>query len=263
MIFLTIILFIIGICVGSFLNVLIDRLPRGESVFKGRSHCESCKKTLSPLDLFPLFSFIFLLGKCRYCRKPIGWYYPLVELVTGILFVLTYFFILQHGYLVFSIWYLVELGFLLFIVSSLVVIFFTDLKYGIIPDKIIAVAVIVTFLYKILNTTYDILPFFLSGLGAFLFFLLLFLITRGKGMGFGDVKFALLIGLVLGFPKIVVGLYVAFLTGAVVGIILILWRKKQLRGATIPFGPFLVAGTCIGLFWGDFIWQQVVLGLPL
>ncbi|HEX8932138.1 MAG TPA: prepilin peptidase, partial [Patescibacteria group bacterium] len=87
MIFSLIILFILGICIGSFLGVIVDRLPRGESIIKGRSYCEFCKKKLTFLDLFPVFSFIFLGGRCRYCHKKLSWYYPLIELLTGLSFV--------------------------------------------------------------------------------------------------------------------------------------------------------------------------------
>ena len=258
-------LFILGLSVGSFLNVLIDRLPREEQVFKGRSYCESCRKTIKWYDLIPILSFIILKAKCRYCRLPLSYYYPLVELTTGALFVAISIFV--NNNFQFSIFNFQSnpnfqldkvsaLGYYLFIASSLVVIFFVDLKYGIIPDVIIYSAIAVSFLYIILNTYY-LIPLVAAAVGSFLFFLIIFLATRGRGMGFGDVKFAFLMGLLLGFPKTIPGLYVAFLTGAVVSIILILIGKKKFRGSTVPFGPFLVIGTLISLFWGDIILQTV------
>lgn len=250
-----IIIFISGLCVGSFLNVLIDRLPREESVIKGRSHCEKCKKELAWLDLIPLVSFLSLQGKCRYCRTRLSFYYPIIELTTGVLFVTTLY--LLGGIRIYDLRFMISLGYYLFITSSLIVVFFTDLKYGIIPDKVIVPAILISFLYLILNTNYLILPHLLSALGACLFFLILFLITKGKGMGFGDVKFAFLMGLVLGFPKIIVSLYIAFLTGAIIGCILIIWRKRKLKGASIPFGPFLVLGTFIAIFWGELVLQKI------
>lgn len=268
--------FILGLVVGSFLNVLIDRLPRNETFLKGRSYCENCKKKLAWYDLVPLFSFILLKGKCRYCKSPISFYYPVVELMTGVLFVLVainfQFSIFNSSLMVFI--------FQLFIVSGLIVVFFTDLKYGIIPDKIIYPAIFVTFLFQIINSQVFLSqgntltfvkesPFiflnsqlstlnyyFLSAFGAFFFFLLLFLITRGKGMGFGDVKFSFLMGLFLGFPKIIIAFYVAFLTGALLSLILILWGKKKIK-ATIPFGPFLVLGTLISMFAGEFLISKI------
>ncbi len=262
---LLIFVFLIGLFVGSFLNVLADRLPREESVIKGRSHCEKCKKELTWYDLIPLLSFVFLRGKCRYCKAKLSFYYPVVELTTGILSVITAIFILNGfqffplrqgfaGQAISNFQLSISLIYYLFIVSSLIVIFFADLKYGIIPDKIVFPAIIISFLYLILNTNYLIHLY--SAFGACLFFLILFLITKGRGMGFGDVKFAFLMGLILGFPNIVVSLYIAFLTGAIVGIILILWRRKKVFGTAIPFGPFLVLGTLIAIFYGNFIAQN-------
>ena len=247
-------IFLIGLLVGSFLNVLIDRLPREEQVFKGRSYCESCRKTIKWYDLIPLLSFIILKAKCRYCRFPLSLYYPLVELVTGVVFVSIFIFVSDGSirYHVLSIKYISELLYYLFIGSALIVIFFADLKYGIIPDVITYSAVAVSFLYTILNTYY-IVPFIAAAVSSFLFFLIIFLATRGRGMGFGDVKFAFLIGLLLGFPKTIISLYVAFLTGAIISIILVLTGKKKFRGSTVPFGPFLVIGTLIALLWGDIL----------
>lgn len=246
----------LGFIVGSFLNVLVDRLPKDESVVIGRSHCDKCKKTLAWYDLIPLFSFISLKGKCRYCNTRLSLYYPTIELTTGILFVLVFLFVSKESsvYQVLSIMYIWELLYYLFITSSFIVIFFTDLKYGIIPDKVLFTAILVSFIYILLNTYY-LMPI-LSAVGACLFFLFLFLITKGKGMGFGDVKFAFLMGLVLGFPNIIVGLYVAFLTGALIGCILIIWRKRRMFGTAIPFGPFLVFGSLVAIFFGESISQS-------
>lgn len=250
--------FILGLFVGSFLNVLADRLPREESVIKGRSHCEKCKKNLEWYDLIPLFSFLQLRGKCRYCRSPLSFYYPVVELVAGVMFVLVFLFVNQGSsmYHVLSIKYIWELLYYLFIVSSLIVIFFADLKYGIIPDKIVFPAIAITFFYFIINHSSLIINNLLSALGACLFFLFLFLITKGRGMGFGDVKFAFLMGLILGFPNIIIALYAAFLTGAAVGIILILWKRKKAFGTAIPFGPFLAIGTLAAVFFGNLVTQS-------
>ena len=265
-----ILIFILGLFVGSFLNVLADRLPREESVIQGRSHCEKCKKNLRWFDLIPLLSFIFLKGRCRYCSTSLSLYYPIVEFTTGILFVITFIFISANFkflffnfYSILNFKFLIELIYYLFIVSSLIVVFFADLKYGIIPDKIVFSAIVITFLYLLTNHSSFIVSHLLSALGACFFFLLLFLITRGKGMGFGDVKFAFLMGLILGFPNIVVSLYVAFLTGAIVGSILVIWRKKKTFKAAIPFGPFLVLGTLLALFWGEIIFPKAIMLMGL
>lgn len=254
-------LFTVGLVVGSFLNVLIYRLPHNLPIL-GRSFCPHCKKKIAWHDNIPLISFILLKGRCRKCRSPIGWQYPTVELVTGVLFVLVFLFLPSESikYQVFSIKYLFSLGYYLLIISSLAAIFFTDLKHGIIPDRIIYPTATILFLYLILSTKYLIPNHFLSALGAFLFFLFLFFITRGRGMGFGDVKLAFLMGLFLGFPNIIVALYVAFLTGAAVSLILVLWGKKKLSGGTVPFGPFLVFATLLAFFAGEELLRLV---LPL
>ncbi|MBI2028739.1 MAG: prepilin peptidase [Candidatus Levybacteria bacterium] len=253
-------IFLVGTAIGSFLNVLVDRLPRGEGVFGGRSHCDKCKKDLAWYDLIPLFSFLILRGKCRYCHTPLSLYYPVVELTTGILFVLVFVFLgarIMNQEL--RILDYITLVYYFIIISSLIVVFFTDLKYGIIPDAIVAPSIFVSFPYLFFNHYSLILNHLLSGGGAFLFFLFLFLITKGRGMGFGDVKLSFLLGLVLGFPKIAVALYISFLTGAIVGCILIIWKRKRLHGTKIPFGPFLVFGTLLTIFLGEQI-MQIMLG---
>ncbi|MDP1722708.1 MAG: prepilin peptidase [Candidatus Gottesmanbacteria bacterium] len=228
------IVFIFGLAVGSFLNVLIDRLPRGEDVITGRSVCDHCKKVLRWYELIPLLSFFLQRGRCRRCHEKLFWQYPVVELVTAVGFVY-----LQSQALEFP-QSLALVGWLLFF-CSLLVIFVADFKYQIIPDSMVIIGIVGVLLQG--------QALWLSALGAGGFFFLLWLVTRGKGMGLGDVKFAFLMGLLLGFPNIIVASYLAFLTGAVVGVILILTGKTQLR-AHIAFGPFLVLGTIIALGWG-------------
>lgn len=238
-----VILFVFGLFVGSFLNVLIDRLAADESIFFPRSHCDFCKKPLAWYDLIPVFSFVFLRGKCRFCHSPISIQYPVVELVTGSMFVAV-FQITNYQLLITLIYYL-------FIVSSLIVIFFTDLKYGIIPDKIVFPSIVVSFVVLISQYPSILISHFFSALGAFLFFLAIYLISHGRGMGFGDVKLSFLLGLFFGFPQTIYVLYIAFLTGALFSIILIILRKKRLK-ETIVFGPFLVIASLLVLFFGAF-----------
>lgn len=259
-------IFLSGLFIGSFLNVLINRLPNGRSIL-GRSECDHCHKTLNWRDLIPIISFIYLKGKCRYCHHKLSYEYPLLEITTGTLFVLTYllvnlkFFLsivnletlLMSDVLVvltsvpLTSFMLASYLFALSIISIFIVIFFADLKYGIIPDRMLLPAAVIISLWLIIFDQPQIINHLLSGLGAFLFFLLIFGLTRGRGMGFGDVKFAFIIGLLLGFPGTVLALYIAFLTGGIIGIILILWKKKRLKSA-VSFGPFLVAGTLISFF---------------
>jgi len=238
-------IFVFGLIVGSFLNCVIYRLGAGGSFLKGRSFCPHCKHTLSWPDLIPLFSFFLLKGKCRYCQKPISWQYPLVELTTGILFLLIIHYTFPNFLL--SIFYSL-------ISSFLIVIFVYDLEHYIIPDKVIYPAIIITFVFNILNSYLlnhkSILSPLLAALGASAFFLTIVLMSRGKWMGWGDVKLAFLMGLFLGYPNILVALFLAFFIGAIVGLILIALGKKTLK-SEIPFGPFLVTGTFLAIFLGE------------
>jgi len=240
--FFYLIIFVFGLAVGSFLNSVIYRLEKNESFLKGRSYCPHCKHILSWQDLIPTLSFLILKGKCRYCHQKISWQYPLVELVIAILFVL----ILHNTFpnFLFSIFY--------FLLSSfLIIIFVYDLKHYLIPDKVIYPAIFTSFLCNlILHSKFYILNSIYSALGASAFFLSIFLISRGKWLGFGDVKLGFFMGLFLGFPNVLVALFFAYLIGAIIGIGLVLAKKKTLK-SEVPFGPFLVAGTFIALFFGN------------
>lgn len=219
--------FIVGLCVGSFVNVLIDRLPKGQDIVGGRSRCDFCKKNLRWFELIPVLSFFLQGGKCLRCHAPLSLQYPAIELLTGLGFFLFYQQIPN-----------------LLIFISLLVIFVADSKYEIIPDSMVALGLLGSLLQE------DLLQNWPSAIGAAAFFLFLFFITKGRGMGFGDVKLAFLLGLILGFPNIVVALYFAFLTGAAIGIILMVGGKKSLK-SHVPFGPFLILGTLFALLYGS------------
>lgn len=243
-------LFLFGSAIGSFLTVVIDRLPRNISVIHGRSFCENCKHTLAWNDLIPVFSYILLRGRCRYCKKSFGPHYVFMEAIVGLLFIIVYFSTIGstpvfeggENALAFVLLYRI------LVVCILFVIFFIDFRHSIIPFSSLlflgALGIINLTLHKEL-----LLQTLATAAAAFLFFLLIHLITRGKGMGFGDVLLAFVMGLLLGFPTTVVAVYIAFLTGAVVSLILLLGGKKKLKSA-IPFGPFLVGGTFLCLLWG-------------
>lgn len=257
-------IFIFGTFIGSFLNVLIDRPARGETVFWGSSHCEKCNHKLVWNDLIPLWSYIRLGGRCRYCRSPIPFWLPLVELATGLMFVLiTCFFSPPSGEL--SLINIATLLHCYLVGSLLLVIFFSDLKYHLIYDSIVYLAIGVTLLYhlfcffmpNVLPITHYPLPItnylFSAFLSAAFFYLLYALgpkIFHQDTMGLGDVKLAFLMGLLLGYPKIIIALYLAFLTGALVGVILILVKKAE-RRSQIAFGPFLVGATFVVWFFGE------------
>jgi len=269
-------LFVLGLCVGSFLDVLAERLPKGENVIQGRSHCDFCKHTLLWYELIPLLSFFIQQGKSRCCKKQLSLQYPLSELATGVGFVLIYSFqsfLLRQGYGgqaavspdIIGVSFQMDIQSLLNIVritsyfvllSSFTVIFISDLKYEIIPIEMIIVGFITALIYHGITfiNFITVINVIFSGFSAGLFFFSLWFFTKGKAMGDGDIYLATLIGFLLGFPDIVIALYAAFLTGAMVGIILILRRKKSLK-AHIPFGPFLIIGYGITIMWGEQILQ--------
>jgi leader peptidase (prepilin peptidase)/N-methyltransferase len=233
-----ILIFLLGLVIGSFLNSIIYRLSTGESFLFKRSFCPHCKHQLSWQDLIPIFSFLILRGKCRYCSQKISLQYPLVELATGLLFVS--FFIFHSSF------------FIYIIACFLIIIFVYDLKHYLIPDKIIYPAIAITFLYQLFR-----IPDFkllvsplLSALLASLFFLAIVLVSRGKWMGVGDIKLAFFIGLFLGWPNILVALFLAFFIGAIIGVGLIVSGKKNLK-SEVPLGPFLVTGTFMAMLWGQ------------
>jgi len=255
-IFFVFFFFILGLFFGSFLNLISDRLSRNEKI-TGRSYCENCKKTLSWKDLIPLLSFVWLKGKCRYCHVKLSNYYLFSEILTGILFVLTFIYISTGTIfppkadqpLADNFQFSIAAIYYFFIISAMIVIFFADLRHGIIPDKVVLSAVTVTLAWLLfINHQSLFINHLISAAGAFLFFLFLFLITKGKGMGFGDVKLSFLMGLVLGYPGVFYSIYLAFLTGGAFAIILLLWKKKELK-SQVAFGPFLVASFLLVLYF--------------
>lgn len=257
--------FSFGLIIGSFLNSIIYRLSLPQKIKARRSFCPHCGHPLQWKDLIPLFSFLILRGRCRYCQKPISWQYPLVEFATGILFLLITNYQLSAATYQPNLEFFFREFFLLLISCFLLIIFVYDLRHFIIPDQIIYPAIAITFLYQLLGafdfrvldssfkfqTSNLINPLF-SALLALVFFFAIFLISRGKWLGFGDVKLAFLMGLFLGFPEILAALFFAFSIGAIIGLGLIISKKKHLQ-SKIPFGPFLVTGTFIALFWGRVI----------
>lgn len=254
--FLSFLLFSVGASVGSFLNVLIDRIPKGEKLFLSRSSCDNCHKLLFWFDLIPVFSWLILKGKCRYCKNKISARILFVEILAGLVFLFAYF----YNNLMFldfqSAFNFQFIHYLLFIIifSCLLVIFFTDFEYGIIPDLMLIVFGLASLILKFIQEA-NLIKDFLTGVFSFLFFLFIFFVTRTKGMGFGDVKFSFLIGFFLGWPMNLISFYASFLTGAVASLILIMLGKKKFRKDSIAFGPFLIIGFVLAFFWGEGIWQ--------
>jgi leader peptidase (prepilin peptidase)/N-methyltransferase len=247
-----IIFFLFGLIIGSFLNVLVYRIRTAETIL-GRSHCQKCKKTIRWYDNIPLLSFVLLKFKCRECGEKISWQYPLVEFFTGVVFAIlaNQYFVLENV----ATWPIV--GVMLFLVSALVVIFVYDILYMEIPSLVLFPAIALALVFNFfLDWGKDFSVIWerasvsgiLAGAGAFLFFFCLSFFSREKWMGMGDAYLVILLGIILGWPKILLGLFLAFAIGAVYGIILIGLKKKKMK-SQLPFAPFLILGTFIALFY--------------
>lgn len=234
---------LLGMTIGSFLNVCIDRLPSHQSLVFPASRCTSCQRRLSVKDLIPVFSYIWLRGRCRYCQTPIPRRLLWVEIGTGAIFAFLYWY---YG---FSI----ELGVVAFYFCLFLIILVIDFEHHLILNKVIYPSVVVALALSIFLPELDSVPSIASaaaggavGLGLFL---LIAIVSRG-GMGWGDVKMAALIGLVTGFPLIFVTILLAVILGGLVAWILILLKVKS-RKQSIPFGPFLSLATMATLLWGS------------
>ena len=267
---LTVLFTLVGIAIGSFLNVCIDRLPQSKSIVRGPSHCDSCGRRLSLPDLIPLVSYLWLRGRCRYCKARIPLRVLLVELLAGLLFFLAFWrFGLTPEFALSAFWCCVFL-----------VVIFIDWERQLILNKVtypMAVMALVILALDWFIPDARILgnlafwpgdkPAILSGVigGAIgLAFFLLVAFINPRGMGMGDVKLAGLIGLVTGFPLVVVALLIGILLGGVAAIVLLSLRLKG-RKDVIPYGTFLAIGPIVTLFWGTdiFSWYQGLFGFSL
>ena len=231
--------FLVGTIIGSFLNVIIYRIPIGESIISPPSHCGNCDSRLRPLDLIPILSWIALKGKCRYCSSKISYRYPFVELLTGGLFLFTYIAVGIDQKLVA---YLV-LGCMLIINT------FIDMDHFILPNIILLFGLIA---FVPLTVFLPFISWRDSFLGAFVGavpLLILFLLTKGRGMGPGDVKFMGVIGLYLGWKLSLLTLFLSFILGGIFGILLLATRIKDKTDA-IPFGPWIALAAFISMYWG-------------
>lgn len=238
--YLSVVSLLAGLVVGSFLNVVIYRVPRKESLVRPGSHCPRCGHAIRWYDNVPVVSWLALHGRCRDCGNAISWRYPFVEGLTGILFLAAFLAFGPGGRM------LLNWGFLAVLVS----LFFIDLDYLIIPDRIVLPAAAIGLAAAIALQPSEWWQYVVAGLGAAGFLFLIALIWAG-GMGFGDVKMALLMGFVLG-SRVIVGLFAAFLLGGVVGVALVATGMRS-RKDHIPFGPFLALGSTVALFWGESI----------
>jgi leader peptidase (prepilin peptidase)/N-methyltransferase len=230
---LTVFLLVSGLCVGSFLGALTSRYPKGDSITNGRSKCDECSQQIEWYDNIPILSFLLLSGKCRKCNKKISIRNPLIEIAGALGFVI----------IGLNIFYLL-------IFCILLSIFIIDFEYQIIPDDFVFFGIGITLIYIFLFRESTLYTSILAGFLASCFLLLIHIFTKGRGMGLGDVKFAVLGGMITGLNYVVPWLFVAFLTGAIVGIILIARGKAGLKDK-IAFGPFLVIAIPISLIFGQ------------
>ncbi|MCH7733462.1 MAG: prepilin peptidase [Candidatus Marinimicrobia bacterium] len=237
---------IFGLMVGSFLNVCIYRIPREESIVHPRSHCPHCNFQLRFWENIPVLSYLFLRGLCSNCKTTISFKYIFVELLTALLFILLY----NHYGLTFD--FVMSIIF----ICVILVITFIDIDYQIIPNQLLLVGVIPA-VYQIIsvgfqNSSSYFIGAFGLGIGILLISLMGKVLFKKESMGMGDVKFAALIGLLLGWQNGLLAVFLAFLSSAIIILILLPFSKISF-GQRIPFGPFLSLGTIIAMLWGPII----------
>ena len=249
-------IFIFGLIIGSFLNALLYRLYENETMM-GRSYCPKCRKQIVWYDNIPVFSFIFLRGKCRHCHKKISWQYPVVELITGILFLLAFWNIFEFRISNFDITYflstfnfqLLTLARDLFFISIMIIIFIYDLKWYMILDRVTLPAIAIVFgINLLLGLSW--VNLLIGGLVGGGFFLIQFLISKGKWIGGGDIRLGLLMGIMFSWPMILLAIFLAYIIGSVISIFLVSFGKKK-WGSQVPLGIFLTSASVITLFWGE------------
>jgi leader peptidase (prepilin peptidase) / N-methyltransferase len=234
----TILFFIYGLIFGSFFNVVGLRVPKNESIVTPPSHCTVCDRRLTFKDLVPVFSFVFLKGKCRGCGTKINWIYPVMELTTGVLFAFAFWKIGLSFELIVTILF----------ISMLVIITVSDLAYMLIPDKVLlffGVLLIIARAFSPLDPWWDSI---IGAVGGFGILLLIAILSKG-GMGGGDIKLFAVLGLVLGIIPTLLTLFLAAFIGAIVGVIH-LRRSKQGRKTPVPFGPSIALAAIIVYFYG-------------
>jgi len=264
MLLVIIFIFVMGLVWGSFLNVVIFRMSHSKSPLSGRSICPKCKHQLAWFYNIPLLSYLWLKGRCAYCHKKISIRYPLIEFLTGVLFVWWFLVGFNFFKLVGSPWSFIQPVFWLVVGMVFLSIFMTDLLYMVIPFSLNLLLFSLALFYRIGLTGFgimqitDLLNALISGIGLCMLFLFLQILTKAikkvDGFGWGDIYLAPSLGLLLGWPRILPGMLLSFVFGALVGIVLILFGKKKIS-QYLPFGPFLILGTVVSLLWGGTIWN--------
>jgi len=232
---------LVGIVIGSFLNVCIDRLPVGGSLLRPASHCPACGHRIASKDLIPVLSYLWLRGRCRYCRATIPRRVLWVELGTGLMFAFLWW------------WYGLspELGITSFYFCLLIVILVIDLERGLILNKVVYPAIAIALIIAAFTPNPGIVKAIIGGGLGLAIMLLIALVYKG-GIGWGDVKMGALVGLLTSFPVVLVSLFLAMISGGLVAAVLLLLGVRK-RTEAIPFGPFLSSGAMVTLLWGGSI----------
>ncbi len=253
--FLYVIIFLLGLTFGSFLNSWIWRTWENVRIVAGRSMCIHCGRKLAWYENIPVLSFLYLNGQCRTCKKPISWYYPVVELATAFLFLIVAWHHLDRSL---ENWFFIRD---LFFVVILIIIFVFDALHKIIIPTIIWLGAIVGLFFNYFYLHFTWQSFALGVLIGAGFFLLQYLVSRGRWIGGGDVRMGVMMGIWLGWPSILVALIISYVLGAIIGVSLILFKRKDWTHE-IPFGTFLSVGTFLTLFWGPEIvrWYLGLIG---
>lgn len=260
---LPIFFFFLGLAVGSFLNVVIMRRERGE-VLTGRSHCDTCQKTLSWRELIPLISFLYQKGRCRNCGTVLSVQYVLVEFATGFVFAATAGTMLYEAILTSNVFSLLAVCAILACAAAMIVVVVTDINYHIILNgSVLFLAVLGIALTLARNglvciagdgacasfSFYGVAMDVAASMGAVLFLFALWFFSKGRAMGFGDVKLIGATSLLLGFPLSILALLFSFWLGGIWGIGLLITKMRDLK-SQIAFGPFIIAGTVLAFLFG-------------
>jgi leader peptidase (prepilin peptidase)/N-methyltransferase len=237
---------LLGLAVGSFLNVAAIRIPQGRSILHPPSQCANCRHRLGPTDLVPVFSFLWRRGRCHYCGSRFSSQYAVVEAITGI----------AYGLLAWHFGLIGELAVAWLLVSVLIVITLTDLRHLIIPNKVIYFGIVAACILRLFShplPLWNYVAAFAVG-GGLLYSLAAFsyYVLKKEGVGGGDIKLLAFLGLVLGIKLILITIFLASLIGLIAG--LIRSRGLSTGNQVIPFGPFIAIGALISYFWGEGLW---------
>lgn len=236
---------LLGLAIGSFLNVVIYRLPREKSASKGRSECPHCSSQLRWYHNIPVVSFLFLRGKCAFCSKPISWRYPLVEIINAALYL---YFFWMFGFN----W---QMPVFALLGSALIAIFFIDFDFQIIPDKItlpgMALGLAVSFIPGGLSPLSALIGLLVGGLSLYAVAMLGEFLFKKEAMGGGDIKMTAMLGAFLGWQKVLLIFISSAVIGLVVSIAIMIFSSKMRQNRVVPFGPFLSLAALLSIVYGD------------